>query len=216
MVVSRANTLSDAQFADLLSKVDELSVDAEKDKLVFLLSFTAGLRAQEIAGLEWDKHILDATGGFRYQEYHVRGSNGRVKTEKFPVLFISSDIGKYGRERTLRMHPKLYAVLKEALKSRSGKYIIQSRKPGADQDVKSRAHALVMYIKRFYAKIGYMNCSSHSGRRTFITNAARKAPLVGCSLVDIQVMAGHKSLETTQGYIDTSQNSADLVAILYQ
>jgi integrase len=45
-------------------------------------------------------------------------------------------------------------------------------------------------------------CSSHSGRRTFITNAAKKITTVGGSLRDVQALAGHSSLAVTQRYID--------------
>ena len=38
--------------------------------------------------------------------------------------------------------------------------------------------------------------------RTFITNAARKISTVGGSLRDVQSLAGHSSLATTQRYID--------------
>ena len=44
--------------------------------------------------------------------------------------------------------------------------------------------------------------SSHSGRRTFITNAARKISTVGGSLRDIQILVGHSVLSMTQRYID--------------
>jgi integrase/recombinase XerD len=43
---------------------------------------------------------------------------------------------------------------------------------------------------------------SHSGRRTFITNAARTISSEGGSLRDVQMLAGHSSLAVTQRYIE--------------
>jgi len=50
--------------------------------------------------------------------------------------------------------------------------------------------------------MGLNGCSSHSGRRTFITNAAKKISSVGGSLRDVQMLAGHSSLAVTQRYIE--------------
>lgn len=60
---------------------------------------------------------------------------------------------------------------------------------------------------RWYEQQGFVGCSSHSGRRTFITNAARKISLVGGSLRDVQMLAGHSSLRITQRYIDGEQEA---------
>ena len=54
----------------------------------------------------------------------------------------------------------------------------------------------------WYRGLGMFGCSSHSGRRTFITNAARKISTVGGSLRDVQALAGHASLAVTQRYIE--------------
>ena len=62
--------------------------------------------------------------------------------------------------------------------------------------------AVVNMFKRWYGDIGLLGCSSHSGRRTFITNAARKISTVGGSLRDVQMLAGHSSLAVTQLYIE--------------
>ena len=58
-----------------------------------------------------------------------------------------------------------------------------------------------------YADLGLIGCSSHSGRRTFITNAAKKITTVGGSLRDVQYLAGHSSLQTTERYIDYSETA---------
>jgi integrase/recombinase XerD len=50
--------------------------------------------------------------------------------------------------------------------------------------------------------LGFDGCSSHSGRRTFITMAARNIGRFGGSLRDVQSLARHTSLGMTQRYIE--------------
>jgi integrase/recombinase XerD len=54
----------------------------------------------------------------------------------------------------------------------------------------------------WYDALGFDGCSSHSGRRTFITNAARNIGRFGGSLRDVQMLARHSSLGMTQVYIE--------------
>jgi integrase/recombinase XerD len=66
----------------------------------------------------------------------------------------------------------------------------------------------------WYRDLGLVGCSSHTGRRTFITETAKKVYTVGGSLRDIQVMVGHRSLNTTQRYIDYDSDAQRKVVSL--
>ena len=70
---------------------------------------------------------------------------------------------------------------------------------------------IVNMFQKWFADLGYEGCSSHSGRRTFITNASKKITSVGGSLRDIQYLAGHSSLQTTQRYIEGDSRAREKV-----
>jgi integrase/recombinase XerD len=73
-----------------------------------------------------------------------------------------------------------------------------------ETSLKNSPQAIVNLFQRWYRHLGFLGCSSHSGRRTFITNAARKISTVGGSLRGVQMLAGHSNLRTTQAYIEAN------------
>lgn len=78
-----------------------------------------------------------------------------------------------------------------------------------------RPNSLVNWFRAIYRELGYRGCSSHSGRRTFITQAARRVHEAGGSLRDVQILAGHRSLVTTERYIEgDSHAQRRLIALL--
>ena len=76
------------------------------------------------------------------------------------------------------------------------------------QSGKSMAPQVVTnWFFNLYRDLGYEGCSSHSGRRTAITNWARKISSVGGSLRDVQALARHSSIAMTQRYIEISDQA---------
>ena len=67
---------------------------------------------------------------------------------------------------------------------------------------RTTAQVIVNTMRDWYADLGFVGASSHSGRRTFITNAAKQVFKAGGSLRDVQELAGHKSIAMTQRYIE--------------
>jgi len=62
------------------------------------------------------------------------------------------------------------------------------------------ANTLTQFFHYLYQRAGIEGASSHSGRRTFITNLANK----GIGVRVLMSLAGHRSITTTQAYIDVN------------
>lgn len=116
--------------------------------------------------------------------------------------------GNSGRVIPLNKHLKLALI--ELLKldgCSRGFDITTSYVIRTERSDNTNSQAIVNMFQKWYREVGFVGCSSHSGRRTFITNTSRKIGLVGGSLRDVQFLAGHKNLQTTQRYIDYDTDS---------
>lgn len=95
--------------------------------------------------------------------------------------------GKSGR--VIPLNKELRAALRNLQKQRNkSPYIITT-----ERSERTSPSAIVNLLAAWFRLLGLRGCSSHSGRRTFITNAVRKISTVGGSLRDVQVLAGHKA-----------------------
>jgi integrase len=164
----------------------------KRDTVIVLLSVKAGLRACEIAGLQWSM---------------VLTNNGDISD----TIDIRSAIAKKGSGRRIPMHPSLKQALFELwLTQTNHTHIIASNRGGA-----MRANSIVNWFVVMFGELQIDGCSSHSGRRTFITAAAKNVHRTGGSLRDVQLLAGHQSIETTQRYIEgDTQSQRQLIGML--
>jgi integrase/recombinase XerD len=87
-------------------------------------------------------------------------------------------------------------ALKATRNVEAGDRIIHS-----ERDLGMSAGAVQVWFHRLYKELGFEGASSHSGRRTFVTRCAKNIVAAGGSLRDVQELAGHASLATTQRYI---------------
>ncbi len=192
MAGRQAKILSETTYKDLLVFA-ATTRHPVRNRLIVLLSVKAGLRASEIANLTWDM-VLEPGGAIGC------------------VIELRDWAAKKGSGRLIPIHPDLNAAL----------IAWQKVVKHADAVIASGAWwrrmtavSIVNWFAKAYRAIGVEGCSSHSGRRTFITRAARLVPKSGGSLRDVQLLAGHQSILTTQRYIDgDSDAQRKLVAMI--
>ena len=178
MIGKRAKILSADDIGDLLMFA-AWTRNPLRNRVIVLLSAKAGLRAGEIAKVTWAM-ITDPTGD--------------VGT----VLELPDRAAKNRSGRVIPLHEDLRTALKawRAVTRSAGPVIVSER--GGPMTPQS----IVVWFANAYQLVGLDGCSSHSGRRTFITRAARLAHKAGGSLRDVQLLAAHRSIQTTQRYID--------------
>ena len=174
----QAKTLQQREIKTVLAVIGTRRY-ATRDRAIFALSFYAGLRAQEIAALTLE---------------NVLGTDGTVGSEF--LLLPSQTKGKHTRKIFVsdRLRKELVLYLKSQPKPsqlQQPLFVTQKGNPFT-------ANAICHLFKAIYMQCGIVGASSHSGRRTFITDLATK----GVSVRVLAALAGHSTISTTQRYID--------------
>ncbi|WP_374331214.1 tyrosine-type recombinase/integrase [Aestuariivirga sp.] len=151
-------------------------------EVAFHLSFYLGLRAKEIASLRWSD-VFDEGAKLR-EVLHLKAAY--TKGSKKRDVFVSS------------------AKLQKALAKFAQSYP-DGRKPDAplfrsQKGGHMNAASMARFLKQLYVEAGIPKASSHSGRRTFITNLAER----GIDLKAISILAGHSNIRTTAMYVDNN------------
>lgn len=190
MLQRQAKTLRKGQIAAVLDHISRTRHPV-RNRAIYLLSLKAGLRAKEIAGLEWAM-VTDAEGKVgRVIRLEDRASKGRSGG----VVPMSADL-----------RPAL-----EALRQISVGPVGTTKVVATERSKSTSAQVIVNLFREWFQCLGFDGCSSHSGRRTFITMAARNIGRFGGSLRDVQALARHSTLAMTQRYIEIDSRAMERV-----
>ena len=184
--MAKAKMLTPEEITAVLRHVEAEGRYPERDRVMVLLSVRAGLRASEIAGLSWE---------------HVLTADGSAVAE---VIDLPRQITKgEKRARVIPIHEELKTAL-EALKAALPERVGPARPVVSSERGRFGANGVAHWFKRIYRDAGLVGASSHSGRRTLLTNLARCCAQAGASLRDVQRIAGHADLGTTERYVEPS------------
>lgn len=162
----------------------------ERSIALVRLSVTLALRVGDLAGLQW-RDVLDASGA-------VSGT-----------LIIRPETAKYGSGCKLPVPAQVKKALEDLLASETKIHGVPSLTQPLFRSQRGylTRQSMVMWFRRIYAAAGAKGCSSHSGRKFALNQMARKISLAGGSIRDIQAIARHASLQTTEKYLAVSPDA---------
>jgi len=163
MLTKQAKVLSDQQIKAVMKYLESCPRNSLRNQIMFLLSLH-GCRSKEIAELQISM---------------ITDSNGEIA----PAIALQNKASKGTSGRIIPMNKLLKELLIEYVGTRQcnqEQYLIVT-----ERSVKFSANAISVFFKRLYSKLGFVGCSSHSGRRTFITKCARKISQTGGSIRDV-------------------------------
>lgn len=179
----QAKTLTPAEIEKVLHYIAS-KPNAQRNRVMFLLTVWAGFRVSEVAGLK----ISD-----------VRNADGTVRAE----VFLSADRVKHGHAGVVYLNERLQAELVSYIASRKwhdDEHALFCTTANPRKGFS--ANTMTQHFHYLYKRAGIAGGSSHSGRRTFITTLANK----GVSVRLLASLVRHANIATTQRYIDVNDD----------
>ena len=157
-----------------------------RNRALLMTTHLSGMRVGEVASLR-NSDVLDAEGNIRNE---IRLSAEQTKGNEARVVFVNDKLRK-----ELELYTRF--IDKNTINPALKFFYSQKRKSDG-----FTANTLTQFFHYLYKRAGVDGASSHSGRRTFITNLASK----GVGVRVLMSLAGHKNISTTQAYIDVNDD----------
>jgi integrase/recombinase XerD len=181
--MSQAKTLTAQELRRVLDFVATRQ-HAARNRAMLLMTHYAGMRVGEVAALRVED-VLDKDGNVRNE---IRLDAEQTKGNRGRVVVVGDKLRKE-LVKYLSVHAPAnpdYKLFYTQKRMREG----------------FNANTLTQHFHYLYRAVGIEGASSHSGRRSFITNLASK----GVGVKVLMTLAGHRHIGTTQAYIDVNSN----------
>ncbi|NKF95652.1 site-specific integrase [Ralstonia solanacearum] len=219
MNVNRAKILKPSQIRHLLRVTEATSRHPERDALILLLGFTAGMRVSEVARIKGADVLLP--GGQLREEVSLRAAITKGCRQRCIYLShpkTASALERYiewrwrlgkGTALDRRMWRGLMPETTLVLTHKGGPYelSVKRRLNSAGQQVDYlAADSLQSYLTGLYRAAGLgAGYSSHSGRRTFASRLLAQ----GHTIETVQILLGHAELDHVGPYLEVSRHDLD-------
>lgn len=177
--MAQAKTLTERELKKVLIFIS-LNKHAARNRAMLLVTHWAGMRVGEVAALR----IGDVVAGDGSIKHEVRLQPEQTKGRHARTVFLG--------ERLRKELTAYVATLKKL--TPDGPLFYTQKRAGFN------ANTLCQHFHKLYKAVGIDGASSHSGRRSFITNLANK----GVGVRVLMALAGHRNISTTQAYIDVN------------
>ena len=187
--MGQAKVLTDREIKKILLYISART-HAARNRCMFLITHGSGMRVGEVAALR----ICDVLMKDGQIKDEIRLSASQTKGDKGRTVVLS-DRMKKEIHIYLSSRFKLTDLLAVTLTDTTRALFSNQKNPHRGF---SASTACQMF--HYWHKGANVDGSSHSGRRSFITNLAQK----GVSARVLMELAGHKSLAVTQKYIDVN------------
>jgi integrase/recombinase XerD len=179
----QAKTLTPVEIEKVLFYIAS-KPNAQRNRVMFLLTVWAGFRVSEVAGLK----ISD-----------VRNTDGSVRAE----IYLAAERVKQGHAGVVYLNERLQHELASFIRTRNWHDADQALFCTTANPRKGfSANTMTQHFHYLYKRAGIAGGSSHSGRRTFITTLANK----GVSVRLLASLVRHANISTTQRYIDVNDD----------
>jgi integrase/recombinase XerD len=179
--MSQAKSLTQTEITQVLGHIAQRSY-ALRNRVMLLTGLWSGMRVGEIASLRLGD---------------VRNSDGAIKAE----VRLTAEQTKGRQPRTVFLPQKLRDELQAYLALRKGAADSQPLFLTAGRRAFS-ANVMAQHFHYLFRRAGVAGASSHSMRRSFITNLANQ----GIGVRVLASLAGHRSIAVTQRYIDVNDD----------